>query len=122
MKQQQNTTQQSQNAGEVANGKSNAFEQEEKEAFNSPQDKTINGPDNKNENDTTAPNNKTAPHLSAELTIGKSQSWNESSPNDGISEQLELDKNVKKKTLVSEVESKETRERRIKQASSGEAF
>ncbi|MBC7722520.1 MAG: hypothetical protein H7068_10890 [Pedobacter sp.] len=122
MKQQQNTTQQSQNAGEEANGKSNAFRQAEKIAFNSPQDKTINGADDKSDGTTNGTVNETAPHLKEELTIGKSSSWNESAPDDGNAEQAELDKNVKKKTNVSEIESKETKEKRIKQASVGEAF
>lgn len=118
-----NSSNQTQNAGEVANGKSTAFEKAEKEAFNSPQNKTINGSDDDLPTKNGENNEQqTAPHLQDELTIGNNKSWNQSAPNDGNSEQAELDKNVKKKPVITEVESKETREKRINQASIGDAF
>ncbi len=122
MKQQQNTNQQSQNTGKVVNGIFNPFKQLEKDVFNSQLSKNLIGAKEKNECGEKVIINETAPHLKDELTIGKSHSWNESTPNDANAEQTELDKNVKKKPFVTEIESKETKERRIKQASVGEAF
>lgn len=114
---------QSQNMGEVANGKSKVFEQAEKEAFNSPKDKTINGDESPEKlKEKLQLTNQTAPHLEKELKVGSSNAWNESSANDADNEQKELDKNVKRKIKISEVESEETKARRIKQASEGNAF
>ena len=120
---QTNNGKQSQSIGEVANGKSKAFEQAEKEDFNSPQDKTINGDESpKKVEGKPQVTHQTAPHLQKELKVGSSNAWNESSGTDADNEQKELDKNVKRKIRITEIESEETKARRIKKASEGDTF
>jgi hypothetical protein len=122
MKQQQSYNQQSQNAGEAANFKTKAFQQGQKDAFNSTQNKTINGNDEKAVETQRNTTHQTSPHLHSELTIGKNTAWNQSDTNDGDVEQEELDKSIKRKPIFTEIESKETREKRIKQSLIGEVF
>ncbi len=112
-----------QDMGDFANGKFKAFEQAEKAASSFPKDKTINGNISlENIEANSLATYQTAPHLQKELKVGSSNVWNESFADDADNEQEELDKNVKRKTRIVEVESEETRARRINQASQGDAF
>lgn len=119
---QQSFNQQFQNAGEAAAVKSKGLQKRQKDPFYSPKSIIINGYDEKIILKQTIITHQTSPHLHSLLTIGKNTSWNESATNDGDEEQEELDKTIKRKPIYTEIESKETREKRIKQSLIGEAF
>ena len=114
----------SENAGEAANRTFTSPESWLKNAFNLPQYKSYNGNFKKLNVSQKIPVSvhKTSLKLDAELTIGKNTAWNESATNDGDAEQQEHDKMIKRKPIYTEIESEETKKKRITQSLIGDAF
>lgn len=122
MKQQQSNNQQPKNTGESTIEKSKVFLQGQKDFINYSHNKISNGYYKKIFNKQPFITHQTASNLRSLLTIGKNIAWSKSATNDGDTEQEELDELIKRKPNYTEIESKETKEKRIEQSLIGEAF
>lgn len=119
MKQQPSFKPPSHNSDGEINVKFKVFLSGQNDAFNTTHNKTIKIYDVKKQLDAT---HQTSPNLYSLLGLGKYIAWNKPTKKNGDFDEEELEKMRIIQTIHSEIESVETREKRIKQSLIGDAF